>query len=85
MAGHYSITDNLWKCDPGVIILYRIVTRGSLYPRAIFYMTPATNSRKYRTIYCAVGGLCLLLTSLTRVSPLQTAIASDGDVEDLPC
>ena len=31
-AGHFSITKNLWKSDPGVIILYRIVTRGSLYP-----------------------------------------------------
>ena len=30
---HFSITENLWKSDPGVIILYRIVTRGSLYPR----------------------------------------------------
>ena len=39
-AGHFSITENLWKSDPGVIILYRIVTRGSLYPRVnILYDT----------------------------------------------
>ena len=39
-AGHFSITEILWKSDPGVIILYRIVTRGSLYPRVnILYNT----------------------------------------------
>ena len=48
-AGHFSITENLWKSDPGVIILYRIVTRGSLYPRVnILYDTgfrPANRRR----------------------------------------
>ena len=39
-VGHFSITENLWKSDPGVIILYRIVTYGSLYPRVnILYDT----------------------------------------------
>ena len=39
-AGNCSITENLWKSDPRVIILYRIVTRGSLYPRVnILYDT----------------------------------------------
>ena len=39
-VGHFSITENLWKSDLGVIILYRIVTRESLYPRVnILYDT----------------------------------------------
>ena len=43
-VGHFSITENLWKSDPGVIILYRIVTRGSLYPRVnILYDTGMGN------------------------------------------
>ena len=45
-AGHFSITENLWKSDPGVIILYRIVTRGSFTPGSIFYMTPALSRRR---------------------------------------
>ena len=42
-AGHFSITENLWKSDPGVIILYRIVTRGSLYPRVNILYDTGTN------------------------------------------
>ena len=46
-AGHFSITEILWKSDPGVIILYRIVTRGSLYPRVnILYDTGITKTLK---------------------------------------
>ena len=39
-VGYFSVTENLWKSDLGVIILYRIVTRESLYPRVnILYDT----------------------------------------------
>ena len=52
-VGHFYITENLWKSDPGVIILYRIVTRGSLYPRVnILYETSCQfHSFTYNSFY----------------------------------
>ena len=89
-AGHFSITENLWKSDPGVIILYRIVTRGSLYPRVnILYDTGLRNEHLGQTflildtyILTFTDRLCVqnisLLRSLNIIhSPFEVSASFD--------